>query len=133
MEIAVPETHSPLIDEARALIAKLRNPHNILQTSDADALSVAHLIGLFRASKMGQRQWCAAVGLGITSLGMWVTGRRKPGQPWPALAAALGRPSYTKPAPSEKPHAAYCRLWRARKAQAQVQQPRALEEVTHAA
>lgn len=122
-----------LITVARTILAALpRRPDGILITSDADVPSVAALVALFRESGMGQRAWCSAVGLGATTLSMWLTGRRGRGVPWPALAAALGREPYVKPAPKMTRHAVVCREFRARrKAQAQAQ--RVPEEVTHVA
>ena len=56
------------LDTARTLLAALpRRPDGLLITSDADVSSVAALVSLFRESGMGQRQWCAAVGLGATN------------------------------------------------------------------
>jgi len=128
----VSEINRPL-EDARTLLAALpRRADGVLLTSDAAVPACVQLVNLFRTSGMGQRQWCSAVGIGSTTLGMWLTGRRGRGAPWPALTAALGIPTYAKPAPKMTRHAVVCREWRLRQ-KVRRAGPQHLEEVTHVA
>ncbi len=121
------------LDTARTILAALpRRVDGVLLTSDDAVPACVQLVNLFRASGMGQRQWCAAIGLGVTTLGMWLRGRRGRGAPWLALTAALGLEPYSKPAPVMTRHAVVCRRWRAAK-KARTQGERVTEEVTHVA
>ncbi len=126
-------SNDSLITVARTILAALpRRPDGLLITSDADVPSVAALVALFRESGMGQRQWCAAIGLGATTLGQYITGRRGKGVHWPALTAALGLEPYQKPAPVMTRHAVVCREYRLRK-KVRTQAQRVPQEVTHVA
>lgn len=109
---------NPHVLEARELLAPLRRAKQV-RVTDADVPSVVRLLSLLRTSGLGQRAFAAAVGLSVSTLGAWLTGQRQYNVHWPALADALGKPAWSKPAPVMTSHAVVCRAFRARRRAAQ--------------
>ncbi len=112
----MPETNNPILDEAIKLVTRWRVSlaHNGIRTSEADVPKIVRLLALFTQSGLGQRTFCTAVGLGLSTFTTWRAGCRRKKVPWPALCAALGREPW-QPRLSTHPHAVYCRAYRAAK------------------
>lgn len=129
----MPEINSPL-EEARALIAtwRARHPHQ-MRVHDADVPAIVHLLGLQRASGLGQRDFCASVRLSISTFGAWRTGQRKYGSHWPLLAITLDRPVWVKPSLLTSRHAVVCRRYRVNKKARTLAQAERVEEVINVA